>query len=184
MNPTDVPDNNEQQLPGADAVAQITKAQRPLFAYIRSLVYPWGNADDVLQEVNLVLWRKANEFDGRGKYLTWACRIAYLQVLAHRKKVNRERFVPFDEITLADLAGPLVEKVGEIDRRLAALRSCISTLPFDAQRLITMRYAKEGSVQNIATNTGRTPESIRVTLHRIRKALLACVERKLAGGSL
>ena len=180
---TDEPQIDEGPPAGADAVARITAAQRPLFAYIRSLVAPWGNPDDVLQEVNLVLWRKAAEFDGRGEYLTWACRIAYLQVLAHRKKVGRERFVPFDDVILADLAGPLAERVGELDPRLAALRGCLTALPAAAQRLVAARYAEGGSVQTAAAEAGRTPESVRVTLHRIRKALLACVEKKLSGGT-
>lgn len=181
MSADDVKQTDGSQPAGADAVARITAAQRPLFAYIRALVAPWGNPDDVLQEVNLVLWRKAAEFDGRGEYLTWACRVAYLQVLAHRKKVNRERFVPFDDVILADLAGPLADRVGELDPRLAALRGCLAALPAEAQRLIATRYADGGSVQTAAAEVGRTPESVRVTLHRVRKALLACVEQKLSG---
>ncbi len=170
------PDPNEAM------VARITAAQRPLAAYIRTLVAPWGHPDDVLQEVNLVLWRKAAEFDGRGEFLTWACRIAYLQVLAHRKKLARERFVPFDEAVLADLAGPLAEGVRDANPRLAALRSCLDQLPADARRLIATRYADGGSVSAAAAELGRTAESVRVTLHRLRKALMRCIEKKLAGG--
>ena len=69
-------------------VAHVAGAQRPLFAYIRSLVGPWADPEDILQEVNLVLCRKAGEFD-HGPFLTWACRVAYLQVLAHLKRHRR-----------------------------------------------------------------------------------------------
>ncbi|MBA4065976.1 MAG: RNA polymerase subunit sigma-70 [Isosphaera sp.] len=163
-------------------VARITAAQRPLAAYVRTLVAPWGNPDDVLQEVNLVLWRKAAEFDGRGEFLTWACRVAYLQVLAHRKKLRRDRTVPFDDAILADLAGPVAEKVAEVDDRLDALRRCLGTLSPDARRLVAARYADGGSVGAAAAEAGRTPESVRVSLHRIRKALLNCVRKRLSGG--
>ncbi len=67
-------------------LTQITASQRPLFAYIRTLIGPGSDVDDVLQEVNLILWRKRDEFDGRGRFLTWACHVAYLQVLAHCKE--------------------------------------------------------------------------------------------------
>src|SRR5437763_2703792 len=100
-----------------EMVARIAAAQRPLFSYIRSLVAPWGSAEDVLQEVNLVLWRKAAEFDGRGEFLTWACRIAYLQVLAHRKQVQRKRFVALDDGILADLSQRLMDRVRDTDVR-------------------------------------------------------------------
>src|SRR5262249_34593919 len=58
-------------------VTRVAGAQRPLYAYIRSLLGPWGDAEDILQEVNVVLCRKAHEYDGRGQFLTWACRVAY-----------------------------------------------------------------------------------------------------------
>src|SRR5690348_3481046 len=80
-----------------ELVTRIAASQKPLFAYIRTLLGPIGEVDDVLQEVNLVLWRRGHEFDGRGQFLTWACHIAYLQVLAHCKRRRREKHVYFDE---------------------------------------------------------------------------------------
>lgn len=165
-----------------EVVARIAAAQRPLSAYVRTLVAPWGSPDDVLQEVNLVLWRKAAEFDGRGEFLTWACRIAYLQALAHRKKLARDRFVPFDEAILADLAGPLADDVRDADPRLDALRACLDGLAPEARRLVAARYADGGSVEAAARDAGRTADSVRVTLHRVRKALLGCIQKRLAGG--
>lgn len=160
-------------------VALISAAQRPLSAYVRSLVAPWGSPEDVLQEVNLVLWRKADEYDGRGEFLSWACRIAFLQVLAHRKKLRADRLVPMDEAILGDLAGLAERRAADADVRLDALRLCLAELPDESRRLIAARYADGGSVQAAADQASRTAESVRVTLHRIRKALLACVERRL-----
>ena len=40
----------------AEFVAQITKSQRQLHAFILSMVWNPVEADDVLQETNLVLW--------------------------------------------------------------------------------------------------------------------------------
>ena len=166
-----------------EMVARIAAAQRPLFSYIRTLVAPWGSPEDVLQEVNLVLWRKASEFDGRGEFLTWACRIAYLQVLAHRKVVNRTRFVALDDGILADLSQRLIDRVRDTDIRLDALRACLELLAPTARRLIAQRYEEGGSVRAAAESVGRAPESVRVTLHRIRKTLLACMQGRLAEGN-
>jgi RNA polymerase sigma-70 factor (ECF subfamily) len=164
-----------------ETIARITAAQRPLYAYVRSLVAPWGSVEDVLQEVNLVLWRKAAEFDGRGEFLSWACRIAFLQVLAHRKKLRSSRFVPLDEAILADLSGLATEHVREADARLDALRRCLESLPDDMRRLIASRYRDGGSVEAAAKDAGRPAGSVRVSLHRIRKSLLECIQNRLAG---
>jgi RNA polymerase sigma-70 factor, ECF subfamily len=160
-------------------VTQVAAAQRPLYAYIRSLVGPWAEPDDILQEVNLVLCRKADEFDGRGKFLTWACRVAYFQVLAHLKQRQRDKHQYVDEALLTDLAGPLAEQIEQTDARLEALRHCLKQLAPRHRRMITSRYAAGGSVQAVASAEGRTPGSVRVTLHRVRLMLLTCIERTL-----
>jgi RNA polymerase sigma-70 factor (ECF subfamily) len=160
-------------------VARVAEAQRPLYAYIRSLVGPWADPDDVLQEVNLVLCRKAGEYHCEGRFLTWACRVAYLQVLAHLKKRRREKCRYVDEALLADLAGPLAGRVEQLDDRLEALRDCVSRLSDTHRRMITARYARGGSVQTVAEAEGRPAGSVRVTLHRIRMLLLGCVEQSL-----
>ena len=180
--PGELKQSAEQGSPSEQMVTWIAGAQRPLFAYIRSLVGPWGDVEEILQEVNLVLWRKASEYDGRGQFLTWACKVAYLQVLAYLKLRRRDRHSYFDEAVLADLAEPLAERVQELDSRMAALRHCLEQLPPVSRRLITVRYGTDGSVQAAAEELGRTAESVRVTLHRIRQQLLSCIERTLAVG--
>jgi RNA polymerase sigma-70 factor (ECF subfamily) len=182
--PTNRPEPNTAGGPGslsAEFVANVAQAQRPLYAYVRSLVGPWAEPDDILQEVNLVLCRKAGEFDGTGRFLTWACRIAYLQVLAHLKRHRREKCQYVDDALLAELAGSLAERVEQLDDRLDALRHCVALLPPAHRRMITARYAPGGSVEAVARAEGRPSGSVRVTLHRIRLLLLGCVERTLKG---
>jgi len=161
-------------------VAWITGAQRPLYAYIRTLVGCSAETDDILQAVNLILCRKATEFDGRGKFLSWACRIAYFQVLAHLKERQRDKHAYFDEAVLEDLAGPLARHVEQLDDRLEALHDCLGQLSPAHRQMIATRYAPGGSVQRVAQAVGRPSGSVRVSLHRIRLVLLDCIERTLA----
>lgn len=173
---------------GADAnpglseqfVALLTAAQRPLYAYIRTLLGPGGESEDVLQAVNVVLCRKALEFDGQGRFLSWACRVAYLQVLAYLKERRRDKHLYFDEAVLDELAGPLARDVEQLDDRLEALRICLDRLPPTHRQLITARYAPGASVQQVAQAVGRPAGSVRVTLHRIRLLLLDCIQQTLA----
>lgn len=175
-----VPEDGSGATPPDQFVMWITGAQRPLYAYIRTLLGPSADVEDVLQEVNLVLWRKAQEYDGRGQFLTWACHVAYLQVLAHLKRCRRDKHVYFDEAVLADLAVPLAHQVESLQERAEALRHCLQQLAPEHRRMITARYADGGSVQKIAQELGRPAGSVRVALHRIRGALLACMQRQLA----
>lgn len=165
-----------------EIVTLIAASQKPLFAYIRTLLGPTNEVDDVLQEVNLVIWRRRHEFDGRGRFLAWACHIAYLQVLAHCKKRRRERHRYFEEGVLADLARCAADQVEQIDARLEALRGCLAKLPPSQRRMIQGRYEDGGSVQKLASELDRPVGSVRVMLHRIRKRLSDCMKRTLAAG--
>jgi RNA polymerase sigma-70 factor, ECF subfamily len=180
---------NAERLSGAlplgrteEIVTLIAASQKPLFAYIRTLLGPTNEVDDVLQEVNLVLWRRFHEFDGRCQFLTWACHIAYLQVLAQCKRRKREKHFYFDESVLADLAGRMAQKVEDVDARLVALRGCLAKLPASQRRIILRRYEEGCSVQDVASELNRPAGSVRVTLRRIRKLLSDCIARSLAEG--
>jgi RNA polymerase sigma-70 factor, ECF subfamily len=165
-----------------DLVRLIAASQKPLFAYIRTLLGPTNEVDDVLQEVNLVLWRRGHEFDRRCQFLTWACHIAYLQVLAQCKRRQREKHVYFDESVLADVAERIAQKVEDAVARLEVLRGCLAKLPESQRRIIVRRYEDGGSVQDVASELDRPVGSVRVTLRRIRKLLSDCIARTLAEG--
>lgn len=176
------PMQDEAKDPGEVAVMRITAVQRPLYAYIRSMIVSPDDVEDILQEVNLVLWRKLGQFDGRGPFLTWACHIAFLQVRAYCKKRKRHRQMVFGDSVLFDIARSMAEKVEQIDARLEALSGCLKKLGPSQRQMILRRYERGATVQAIAAEVGRPAESVRVTLHRIRQALIDCMGRTLAGG--
>ncbi|HVJ69575.1 MAG TPA: sigma factor, partial [Caulifigura sp.] len=69
-----------------ELVSLITWHQRRLFAYIMSLVRSPNDAEDILQEVNVVLWRKRDDFHAGTDFLAWAFRISRTQVMAFRAR--------------------------------------------------------------------------------------------------
>jgi RNA polymerase sigma-70 factor (ECF subfamily) len=164
--------------PNFDALKEVTACQRALFGYIVSLVGSRDLADEILQETNVTLLRKLGEFDGRAKFITWACRVAYFEVLALRKRQSREHLRFCDELILEELHEAATDEAAALDERLPLLRECMDELPARGRNLIEQRYAPEGSVQRIALQTNRSVEGLRVTLARIRKQLLKCIESK------
>src|SRR5438876_4957436 len=84
-------------------IIQLTAVQSSLWAYVFSLLPEHVAAQDVLQETNLTLWRKASDFQPGTSFLAWACQVAYFHVLSHRRRVRRDRLV-FGEEVFAYLA--------------------------------------------------------------------------------
>jgi len=62
-------------------VRRLTGCQPRLYAYITTLVLDPHEADDVLQQANLVMWEKLDEFLACENFDALACRVAYFQVM-------------------------------------------------------------------------------------------------------
>jgi RNA polymerase sigma-70 factor, ECF subfamily len=162
-------------------VQLLTGSQSRLYAYICSLTGRSAGARDILQDTNVVLWDKASEYDPARPFLPWAYRIAYFEVLAHRKNCARSRLV-FDEELVSEIADELIVRDHDHDRRLEALGSCIEKLPTSKREMLDRRYLNNETVHQIAGGLFKSPNVVSACLHRVRRALLMCIEASLAAG--
>jgi RNA polymerase sigma-70 factor (ECF subfamily) len=163
----------------AEFVQLLTGIQSRLYAYICSLLGEAAGARDVLQETNLALWDKAQDYDPARPFVPWAYRVAYLQVLAYRKRCARSRLV-FDEQLVSELADQALGRDADLDRRLEALGDCLDKLDGPRREMIDRRYRHGESVDQIAERLRKAPNVVAASLYRIRKALHQCIEARLA----
>ena len=160
-------------------VLLLTDAQPRLFGYLLKRLGQVDQAHEVLQEVNVVLCGKASEFELGSDFMAWAFTVSRFQLLAFRKRVFRDRLVFSDD---------LAESLERVESTLSdtrqsyeiALRGCVKKLSEADQQLIVRRYAESISVKAIAAELGKTANAISISLHRIRKQLMTCVELKLS----
>jgi len=159
-------------------VGLITAHQRALYTYIFSLVRRAEDAQDILQETNLVLWRKAAESAAVDNFKAWAFRIAFIQVQAHNQRRGRDRHRFCDDL-LSALAVEAETRPVQDNRYLDALRSCVARLTDRSRDELWQRYNAPGSVQAMAEASNRSPAAVSQSLYRIRNTLLKCVRRQL-----
>ena len=153
--------------------------QDRLYAYLTTMLRDGTEVDEVLQDTNLTLCRRASDFFEVSDFTGWACRVAYHCVLSFRKKCARDRHV-FDEEVLSLIAEESQKQIGDTPKEQAALEGCFQKLSPYQQEIAQKRYQKNGSVQSIAEELGRSPNAISQALCRIRAALLLCIEKKIA----
>jgi RNA polymerase sigma-70 factor (ECF subfamily) len=157
-------------------VQSLSGCQTALYAYAAKLLGNAHDAHNVVQQANLVLWKKANEFEPGTDFLAWASRVVYFQALAHVRDVKRQRLV-FDEELVAKLA--TMNSAEDVDERRIALRSCLEELRRSQRDLIRCRYYDGESTKTIAAQTGKSQGSVRNSLMRIRQALSRCIGNKM-----
>jgi RNA polymerase sigma-70 factor (ECF subfamily) len=156
----------------------MTGHQNGLFTYLASLLGSLNDAQDVLQETNLVLWRRSDDFVEGTDFGAWARTIAHYQILAYVRDKKRDRHV-FDVQLLQQLA-QRPQPGGDDEGRRLALRRCLAELPDDQRWLIGQRYSPGGSIKGIAQQLGKSEGAIKMTLSRIRQNLMHCIRGKLA----
>lgn len=173
------------ELPGAvppervDAFVRLLgQNQRRLYLYVMSLVPDRTEAEDILQETNLVLWREFQRFEEGTNFTAWACRVAFNQVLSWRKRRQRDR-LEFSEAFLAAVAEELSDEAERLEERSRLLGRCLERLPPHHRNLVRLRYTEGASVERIAEQVKSSVEGVYRMLSRIRQALHECVQQSL-----
>ena len=156
----------------------VTGAQRMLYAFILRLVPSMADADDILQETNLVLWSKQAEFTPGTDFRAWAFRIARFQVMAHRKRQSLDRLI-FGDGLVARLARQAESDCAALDDKRELLVECLRKLSDSQRQLLDDHYGNRLSGREIADRTGRKADAVFQALHRTRETLLRCIEEGL-----
>jgi RNA polymerase sigma-70 factor, ECF subfamily len=156
----------------------LTEHQNHLFVYLVSLLGDVHEASNILQETNLVLWRRSSEFADGTNFGAWARTIAHYQLLAYLRDRKRDRHV-FDAELLTRLAEhPRPTDIQEARR--ASLRSCLAELPDGVRQMLSLRYSAGASIKELTGRMGKSESAVKMTLARTRQRLMECIQKRLA----
>ena len=72
-----------------DYAKKVSLVRLPILNFCRSKIYNSSNAEDVCQNVLLILSQKANEYDPNKSFYSWAFKICHFQILAYFTKSKR-----------------------------------------------------------------------------------------------
>ena len=164
--------------PTAEFVTLLTQSQVRLYGYVLSLVADRHAARDIVQQTNLVLWEKSNQFEPGSDFIAWAFAIARFEVLAHRRDSARDRLV-FDEALMEKLDAEWIAEEASAGELHDALIECLESLPPKQRQLIAQRYREGASINDLAKQTDKAPNTVAQSLHRVRMALLGCIRDRL-----
>ena len=147
-----------------------------LHTFVRSLLPTRQEASEVMQEVIVALWQG---FTSAGEFRPWAFGVARNQVRMYLRRRVRDRHL-FDDDLVNRLADLVVQQEPQHVSEREALEQCLQKLPRSQHELVLTAYTKGTRIDDLATRRGQTPMALYKLLHRIRQALLDCVERTLA----
>ena len=164
--------------PQAEFVRLLLKNERRIYAFIRSLLPNRDDAEDVLQETSIVLWKKFDQFEPGSDFAAWAFETARFEIKSHRRK-DRRNLTGFSDRLLDTLADEAAASVRDISETEVALEHCLEALPKEDRELLLERYQPGASVANIAEGIGSPVQTIYSRLKRVRRGMMECVEREM-----
>jgi RNA polymerase sigma-70 factor (ECF subfamily) len=161
------------------SVALLLSHRAMVLAYIVSIVRDPDLAEDVFQNVAIVVLDKAGAVACDEEFPAWVRRVARLESLtALRKRKRAPELLDQSVLELLEDQWSATESAPAPARK--ALRECVEKLSPYARQLIRMRYVEELSGQDVADRLNRSPNTIYVALSRTYRQLAGCVQRRLA----
>lgn len=135
-------------------------------------------AEDVLQEVYLLVWRRSELYDAAG-----GAGMAWLTIVARRRALDMVRALGrharrvevVDDDVLANFPD-MIAAPGQSDD-LRRLLSCMSHLDETHRRAILLAYYEGWSREELSVHFGRPEGTIKTWLRRSLIALRACMDR-------
>lgn len=172
-------DENSQSATDEAFVQHVAEAQASLYGYAMQLLADSEAAREVVAEANLTLWRKRSEFEPGTSFFAWSSRVVYYEVMAYRKRVERDR-LRFDDDLVNLLAENADKAVAGDPQVLDALAHCMDATDPRDRELLEKRYVEGRPARDIAAEVGRSAHAISQALYRIRMSLLECIQRVLS----
>jgi RNA polymerase sigma-70 factor (ECF subfamily) len=164
-----------------DAFARLfAQHDRWLFAYLVSLLGSSADAEEVFQEVCVVLWREYETFELGTDFVRWVSVIAHHQVYRFRRQLRRVG-PQLSDATVDLLAEDAVNRADVLESRRDALRQCLGKLPENDRQLVQHCYSdSRASFKTVAQQLGRPANTVYKALNRIRTVLMECIQRTLS----
>jgi len=141
----------------------------------RRLGVPEASADDVVQDVFLVLHRKLNEYDGQTPLRRWILGMTVRVVADHRRRYRRKDApcipAPADSdgnVLLASTQRPPSVDV-EIDEQMRLLEQLLSQLTEEKREVLVLSELEEMTVPEIAELLGANVNTIYARLRTARQ---------------
>jgi RNA polymerase sigma-70 factor (ECF subfamily) len=165
------------QNPGRDAVLrEFVKHRSNLFAFILSVVRDFAFAEEVLQEVAVVVCDQWEDFRPGTNFGAWAARIARNKVFNLNRTSRRELLLSPEAIQGIERAAEEQAESSSLD----AVRNCLEGVADRAREVLSLRYREGLSGAEIARRTRSTVTAVHMALSRARTALSRCVQARLA----
>jgi len=151
----------------------VKKYQKKIYWHARQMLGDHLDADEVTQEVLIVLYKKLKTFNFKSSLFTWIYRIVTTRSLNQIKRNQLKKFLSFENANESELA----EKKDIIDdiinkEKLEKLNKILQKIPPKQRQVFVLRNFEQLSYEEISKITGKSIGGLKANyFHALKKIL-------------
>lgn len=149
----------------------VTTYKERLYWHIRNIVKSHDDADDVLQNTFIKIFRNINTFKGDSKLYTWLYRIATNEAITFINKRAKRNHITNEELQQQTIEKLQTDVYFEGEAIQLQLQKAIATLPSKQQLVFNMKYFEDHTYEELSeileTSVGGLKSNYHIAVKKI-----------------
>jgi len=147
------------------------KYQERLYWHIRRMVFEHDDANDVIQNTFVKVFRSIDRFEGKSQLYTWLYRIATNEAITflNKKKKKSTSSIDNEELNLSNQLK--ADEYFDGDEAQRRLQQALTILPEKQRLVFNMRYFDEMSYQEISEVLDTSVGALKASYHHAVKKI-------------
>lgn len=141
-----------------------------LYRYLVRFTRNEALAEELVNEVFLTVWRKADSFKGQSAVSSWVFQIAHNRAISELRKRKEDELDDATAGSLEDDSDTPEETAMKADKAVA-IRRCLEMLTPDHREVIDLVYYQEKSVKEVADIVGIPENTVKTRMFHARQKL-------------
>jgi RNA polymerase sigma factor (sigma-70 family) len=143
----------------------LKKYQQKLYWHIRRMVIDHDDADDLIQDTFVKIWKNLPGFRSDAQLYTWMYRIATNECITFLNKKKQKNNIPLDDVAY-ELADTLADSTYfNGDQAQLKLQQAILTLPEKQRLVFNMKYYDDMKYEEMSEVLGTSVGALKASFH-------------------
>lgn len=143
----------------------LKKYQQKLYWHIRRMVIDHDDADDLIQDTFVKVWKNLPGFRSDAQLYTWMYRIATNECITFLNKKKQKNNIPLDDVAY-ELADTLADSnYFNGDQAQMKLQQAILTLPEKQRLVFNMKYYEDMKYEEMSEVLGTSVGALKASFH-------------------
>lgn len=152
--------------------------EKSLFRFICTKLNDSFEANDILHETFMEVWRSAGKFEGRSKVSTWLYGIAYFKTMDKFRK-QKESLLDGDEYKELEYEGLDGFHFVLDDQQNRHIQFCLETLKALHKEVLHLVFFAELSYREIGEITDSPENTVKTRVFHAKQAMQHCLNKRM-----